>query len=598
MTGDDFIDKIPLNRCKESKNLFPFFTNRYRGGFKAIRKVFGNTHGLRSQHRKSLEKFYRRKIDPTQVITPEVARDLSRLSSTIKRQVGLLINRTGNIEQVIVGDHHSIMIPRLPKSRGAKARLRGLRYIHTHLGSEPITQDDLMDLVFLRFDLLGVVQVDAQGGPRGIEVAHLLPDNRNGRGWEIIPLRPIQDQNINFLEWVRALETEFTRKQELVPVSQGQERVILISVSNKPRAMVEESMAELAELAESNNLIVAETIIQRPRNVNPKYLMGKGKLREIIIKAMQLGVDLLIFDQELNPSQVRSITDITELRVIDRTQLILDIFAQRARSREGKIQVEMAQLKYLLPRLVKKDDALSRLTGGIGGRGPGETKLEVDRRRVRDRIARLEKELTQVKRQRAQQKRRRRRQQLPVISIVGYTNAGKSTLLNSLTKSKVHVENRLFATLDPTSKRLRFPRDFEVIITDTVGFIKDLPRDLVDAFAATLEELEDANLLLHVIDISNPNFPEQVRSVERILGDLGLTDIPTIRVLNKIDLVDEDYAKRQCEVYNGVAISAIEPSTLMPLIETMQDIIAPYVLGAKNLEKGEFLKREIPTQLS
>jgi len=598
LTGDDFIDKIPLNRCKESKNLFPFFTNRYRGGFKAIRKVFGNTHGLRSQHRKSLEKFYRRKIDPTQVITPEVARDLSRLSSTIKRQVGLLINRTGNIEQVIVGDHHSIMIPRLPKSRGAKARLRGLRYIHTHLGSEPITQDDLMDLVFLRFDLLGVVQVDAQGGPRGIEVAHLLPDNRNGRGWEIIPLRPIQDQNINFLEWVRALETEFTRKQELVPVSQGQERVILISVSNKPRAMVEESMAELAELAESNNLIVAETIIQRPRNVNPKYLMGKGKLREIIIKAMQLGVDLLIFDQELNPSQVRSITDITELRVIDRTQLILDIFAQRARSREGKIQVEMAQLKYLLPRLVKKDDALSRLTGGIGGRGPGETKLEVDRRRVRDRIARLEKELTQVKRQRAQQKRRRRRQQLPVISIVGYTNAGKSTLLNSLTKSKVHVENRLFATLDPTSKRLRFPRDFEVIITDTVGFIKDLPRDLVDAFAATLEELEDANLLLHVIDISNPNFPEQVRSVERILGDLGLTDIPTIRVLNKIDLVDEDYAKRQCEVYNGVAISAIEPSTLMPLIETMQDIIAPYVLGAKNLEKGEFLKREIPTQLS
>ncbi|HEC30851.1 MAG TPA: GTPase HflX [Deltaproteobacteria bacterium] len=557
-----------------------------------MRKVFGNTHGLRSQHRKALERFYRRKINPFQVITPEVARDLSRLSSNIKRQIGLLINRSGNIEQVIVGDHHSILIPELPKSRGAKARLRGLRYIHTHLASEPITQDDLMDLVFLRFDLLGVVQVDSQGGPRGIEIAHLLPDNRNGQGWEILPLASIHDHSMNFLEWVRALENEFVRKQNLVPISKGQERVILISVSNKPRAVVEESMAELAELAESNNLVVADTIIQRSRRVNPKYLMGKGKLREIIIKAMQLGVDLLIFDQELNPSQVRSITDITELRVIDRTQLILDIFAQRARSREGKIQVEMAQLKYMLPRLVKKDDALSRLTGGIGGRGPGETKLEVDRRRVRDRIARLERELAQVKKQRAQQKSKRRRQQLPIISIVGYTNAGKSTLLNSLTKSKVHVEDRLFATLDPTSKRLRFPRDFEVIITDTVGFIKDLPRDLVEAFAATLEELEDANLLLHVIDLSNPGFPEHVKSVERILGDLGLSSIPTIRVLNKADLVDGDYAKRQCEIYGGIAISAIDPSSLMPLIEVMQDIIAPYVLGSAGMTDRMFFVKE------
>ena len=567
--------------------------NTIRGGFSAIRRVFGNTNGLRSQHRKALERFYRRKIDPARVITPEIARDLSRLSSNIKRQLGLLINRTGNIEYVMVGDHHSIVIPALPKSRAARARLRGLRYIHTHLGGEPISQDDLMDLVFLRFDLLGVVQVDAHGGPRGIEIAHLLPDNRNGQGWEILPLVSVHDNNIDFPEWVRALENEFTRKQNLLPISKGQERVILVSVSNKPRAVVEESMAELAELAQSNNLVVAGTIIQRSRKVNPKYLMGKGKLREIIIKAMQLGVDLLVFDQELNPSQVRSITDLTELRVIDRTQLILDIFAQRARSREGKIQVEMAQLKYMLPRLVKKDDALSRLTGGIGGRGPGETKLEVDRRRVRDRIARLERELVRVKRQRFQQKSKRKRQQLPIISIVGYTNAGKSTLLNSLTKSNVHVENKLFATLDPTSKRLRFPRDFEVIITDTVGFIKDLPKDLVEAFAATLEELEDANLLLHVIDISNPGFPEHVKSVERILGDLGLGQIPTIRVLNKADLVSREFAKRQCEVYNGVAVSAINPATLMPLIEVMQDIIAPYVVGSGSVEMKNVQGEEV-----
>ncbi len=567
--------------------------NTVKGGLSAIRKVFGNTNGLRSQHRKALERFYRRKIDPARVITPEVARDLSRLSSNIKRQIGLLINRTGNIEYVVVGNHHSIVIPALPKSRTARARLRGLRYIHTHLGAEPITQDDLMDLVFLRFDLLGVVQVDSHGGPRGIEIAHLLPNNRNGQGWEILPLTSIHDQNIDFPEWIRALESEFTRNQNLLPISGGQERVILISVSNSPRAVVEESMEELAELARSNNLVVADTIIQRSRKVNPKYLMGKGKLREIIVKAMQLGVDLLIFDQELNPSQVRSITDVTELRVIDRTQLILDIFAQRARSREGKIQVEMAQLKYMLPRLVKKDDALSRLTGGIGGRGPGETKLEIDRRRVRDRIARLERELTQVKKQRYQQKSRRKRHKLPIISIVGYTNAGKSTLLNSLTKSNVHVEDKLFATLDPTSKRLRFPRDFEVIITDTVGFIKDLPKDLVEAFAATLEELEDANLLLHVIDLSNPGFPEHVKSVERILGDLGLKAIPTIKVFNKADLVSTEFAKRQCELYGGIAVSAIEPSSLMPLIDVMQDIIAPFVMGCGDL-KGNVLQEKIP----
>lgn len=477
------------------------------------------------------------------------------------------------------------MLPVLPKSRGGKARLRGLRYIHTHLASEPISQDDLMDLVFLRFDLIAVLQIDKQGGPRSIQIAHLLPNNRNGQGWRILVPMSTHDMNFDFLEFVRSLEAEFSRVQELVPIARGQERVLLISVSNKPRSVVERSMAELLELATSNNLVVADTIVQRPHTINPKFLMGKGKLREIIVKAMQLGVDLLIFDQELNPSQVRSITDITELRVIDRTQLILDIFAQRARSREGKIQVEMAQLKYLLPRLVQKDDALSRLTGGIGGRGPGETKLEIDRRRVRDRIARLERDLSQIKKQRAQRKSKRRRQELPVISIIGYTNAGKSTLLNSLTKSRVHVENRLFATLDPTSKRLRFPRDFEVIITDTVGFIRDLPKDLVEAFSATLEELEDADLLLHVIDVSNQRFPEQIQSVEKILGDLGLVTIPTIRVLNKADLVDESYLKRQCLIHNAIGVSAINSISLIPLIEAMQDRIAPFITGSRPLKE-------------
>jgi GTP-binding protein HflX len=301
--------------------------------------------------------------------------------------------------------------------------------------------------------------------------------------------------------------------------------------------------------------------------------MGPGKLQELIILALQKGTTLIIFDQELNPSQIRSITDQIDLKVIDRTQLILDIFAQRAQTKEGKLQVELAQLKYLLPRLIAKNTAMSRLTGGIGGRGPGETKLEINRRRVRDRIKRLENDLLLVRKQRKQQKSKRNKKELPVISIIGYTNAGKSTLLNTLTKSHVRVENRLFATLDPSSRRLKFPKDIEVIITDTVGFIKNLPEDLIVAFRATLEELEGADLLLHIIDISNPRFKEQVKSVEKILLDLNLDDIPLIRVLNKKDLVDKATTEKLSRNFDATAISAKEKSTLMPLIEKMKDSI-------------------------
>ncbi len=285
-------------------------------------------------------------------------------------------------------------------------------------------------------------------------------------------------------------------------------------------------------------------------------------------------MSLLIFDRTLNPSQIRSITDSTELKVIDRTQLILDIFAQRARTREGKLQVELAQLKYILPRLVTKNTAMSRLTGGIGGRGPGETKLEINRRRVRDRINRLNKALDDVRKHRRQQRSRRSQRGLPVISIIGYTNAGKSTLLNTLTHSDVLAEGRLFATLDPSSRRLRFPRDTEVIITDTVGFIRDLPEDLTVAFRATLEELETADLLLHVIDLSNPRHPEQIESVERILADLDLDRIPTIRVLNKQDRLDPETVERLRRTLDGVPVSARDAGTLMPLINAAESAVA------------------------
>jgi GTP-binding protein HflX len=498
----------------------------------------------------------------------------------------VLIGRSGEIERVIVGDHRSILIPELPASRGHRSRLRGLRCVHTHLKGEPLSEDDLMDLVFLRLDLMVTLEVDEHGGARRLLGAHLLPENINGKGWMFFEPSPAHEARLDFLQLVQSLESEFTRHHGPVEVRGSQDRAILVSVSSTPRAETEASMDELEALARSSGIAVAGRIIQRQQKINPRYLMGRGKLGELVLRALQLGVDLVIFDQDLNASQVRSITDFTELRVIDRTQLILDIFAQRAKSREGKIQVEMAQLKYMLPRLVAKDDALSRLTGGIGGRGPGETKLEVDRRRVRDRIARLDGQLRQIKKQRGQRREMRLRTGLPIISIVGYTNVGKSTLLNALTRSQVQVEDRLFATLDPASRRLRFPSDREAIITDTVGFIRDLPSDLMEAFSATLEELRHADLLVHVVDVSNPGFEEQMYAVEGILGRLDLHLIPRLLVFNKADLVENDaYLEILCRRHQAIAVSALNLESLRPLVMALESTLSQrFALSRSQLE--------------
>lgn len=549
------------------------FGTTERGGA-SIRRVFGNVTGLKSSVRQRLEKLCRRKVPSRQVISPELSRDLAHLSFESGRQLGVLIDRGGAVEMVVVGGPRSLFIPDLPKSRGGRHRLRGLRLVHTHLQSEPLSQDDLMDLVFLRLDCVAAVYVDAHGGATQLEVAHILPGvgNGGGRGWEILPLIPCFDPDMDFQALMKSLEDELERSRLAIPAGGAEEdRAILVSVTGSDRESATRSMDELVELAGTSGIVVADTIIQRQRAPNAKYLIGKGKLSEIVLRALQCGVDLLIFDQELNPSQVRAITDTTELRVVDRTQLILDIFARRAQSREGRIQVEMAQLKYLLPRLGVKDDALSRLTGGIGARGPGETTLEINRRRTKDRIAHLEGALRELRKRRGQRRAKRTRKEMPVISIVGYTNAGKSTLLNALTHSSVFVEDKLFATLDPTSRRLRFPRDFEVIITDTVGFIRDLPKDLVEAFAATLEELNDADLLLHVIDISNPQFEEQMSAVERILSKLELNRKPVLLVFNKKDLVTHEFVEIQLRRHGGVAISALSSRTLEPLVLSMQD---------------------------
>ena len=535
-----------------------------------MKRLFGNTGGLKAGQIRRLEKLYRRRLPPQFLITLELARDISRLSHEIRRQIGLLINRQGKIVYVIVGNHHGIVIPDTSEYRVAPGRLRGLRCIHTHLNNEPLTREDLTDLALLRLDIMAAITMTREGDLHQVHAGYVLPKSSAGKPFEILkPLNP-NELDIGCIDLIQSLEAELDHVKSLFESDTGKERALLVSVTTISRHNAMASLAELEDLTASSGIEIVGTMLQQRRKLNTRFLMGMGKLQDLIILALQKGVTLIIFDQELNPSQIRSITNKIDLKVIDRTQLILDIFSQRAQSKEGKLQVELAQLKYLLPRLITKNTAMSRLTGGIGGRGPGETKLEINRRRVRERIARLENALSLVMKQRKQQRAKRTKKGLAVISIIGYTNAGKSTLLNTLTKSNVRAESRLFATLDPSSRRLKFPRDIEVIITDTVGFIKNLPKDLMVAFRATLEELNNADLLLHVIDISNPRFKDQIESVEKILADLNLHHIPLTRVLNKKDLVDQTIVDALTGTLGGIAISANVVSTLMPLIEKME----------------------------
>jgi GTPase len=538
-----------------------------------MKRIFGNTAGLKSNQVRRLENLYRRRTPPEWLVTPELARDVSQLSHEIRRQIGLLVDRQGRVAYVVVGDHRRIVIPTTDDYRAAPGRLNGLRCVHTHLNHEPLSRDDLTDLALLRLDLMAAIGQSADGTPHTIHVAHLLPGASERLPHRLLPPLAPGALDIDCAAMIRALEDELERVVSGRAAGAAPDRALLISVSAVSRRRTEESIAELKELARSGGIEVIGSVIQTRDTVDHRFLVGSGKLQDLAIRALQGGATILIFDQELNPSQIRSITDQIALKVIDRTQLILDIFAQRARSREGKLQVELAQLKYLLPRLLGKGTAMSRLAGGIGGRGPGETKLEVDRRRVRKRIRQLEAALEEVRRHRRQLRSQRDKKHLPVISIIGYTNAGKSTLLNSLTKSRVLAERRLFATLDPSSRRLRFPRDIEVIITDTVGFIRDLPQDLMVAFRATLEELEVADLLLHVIDISNPRVEDQIQAVEDILADLHLDLKATLKVFNKKDLAAADRVDALCRRHGAVAIAAVDKTTLSPLIERMQSLI-------------------------
>lgn len=518
----------------------------------------------------SLERIYRRKVPKDKVITPELAKYLAELSTETGRQIGVLIPRSGMVTHVIVGDTKGILIPDLSDYPMGRKSLRGLRLVHTHLRDEPLNQDDLTDLSLLRLDLVAAVGVK-DSLPDRVFVAHLMPQGSE-RPVEVFPSQGFYQLDLDFFSFINALEEEMERRRTF-DQKDARERAILVSVSTRPKHEQEDSVEELRELAISSGVLVLGEVIQRPKEINPKYLMGEGKVKELVINAMNKGATLLIFDQELSPSQTKAIGDMTELKVIDRCQVILDIFAQRAHSRDGKVQVELAQLKYMLPRLTGKGTAMSRLMGGIGGRGPGEMKLEIDRRRVRERITLLERELRSLSEARRQRKQRRVETGIPIVSIIGYTNAGKSTLLNALTKSETFVEDKLFATLDTASRRLRFPREREVIITDTVGFIRDLPRDLMTAFKSTLEELEDADLLIHLVDASNPRFEQHIASVEKILEELDLGHKPQLLVFNKIDKIPAEEAENLKMRFNAIAVSAMDPSTLGPFLQAIEAYI-------------------------
>lgn len=544
--------------------------------------LYGDTSGLSPSAHQALLRIYRRRVPPDSIATPELVKNLADASRESGRQVGVLLQRGGEVDRVIVGTPTGLMLPDIGRLRAAKGRFRALRLVHTHLFNEPLTRDDLTDLTRLRLDLVCAILLSPQKEPQRITWAYNVPQSpergESSPGYEIVGPLPWGRPQPHFGELITALEAEFSRLEKSRTVAAKDGRAILIHVGEKrPGAMrlAQVRMAELRALAETAGVEVADEIIQLRDRVDPKFVAGPGKLEQIVIQAIELDCETLIFDRNLTPTQNGSIAASTDLKILDRTQLILDIFAQRAESRDGKLQVELAQLKYTLPLLGQKDDSLSRLTGGIGGRGPGETKLEIGRRRARERVTRLERELKELAKQRAERRRRRNSEDVPVVAIIGYTNAGKSTLLNTLTNAGVLAENKLFATLDTRSRRLNLPQGNAIVLSDTVGFIRDMPKDLFAAFRATFEEAQDANLLLELVDAADEEEETHRRETEKLIEELGLSAVPRLRVYNKADRIEPERAEALGHEPDTLVISALDYESLRPLIAELERRFRP-----------------------
>jgi GTPase len=517
-----------------------------------------------------LQALYNRKVPQNKFIHAQLGRTISEISRQISRQVGLLIDRGGTVSYVIIGNAHQLFIPDLSRHRAGHSRFRGLRLIHTHLRGESLSKDDLTDLTLLQLDTIVVLHVTPDGLPRSVEFAYLYPEAKEGQDPWLIEQKPsIYDWPDDYLHFIQDLESRFSKRDSIKRIA-GKEGAVLIGVTTGSKKEALASLRELERLSNTAGLQPLDTSLQKRKKKDGKFVVGKGKLQDTLIKAMQLNADVLVFDQELTPSQLRNIAVETNLKVVDRTQLILDIFAQRAKSREGKLQVEIAQLRYRKPRIKIMPTAMSRLTGGIGGRGPGETKLEINKRRADERLNRLEKELMRQSRSRSLRRERRKKARIPQVSLVGYTNAGKSTLLNAMTKSNVDAEDKLFATLDPTSRRFRFPRDREIILTDTVGFIRNLPKELVEAFRSTFEETLEADLILQVADAGDPELETHLREVDDTLRRLKAEEIPRLLIFNKIDTVDATRWSELALQHQALLCSATTRHNLDKLLEAIE----------------------------
>ncbi|MBD2574855.1 GTPase HflX [Arthrospira platensis FACHB-971] len=565
--------------------------------------IHGNLQGLKPSQLKQLQRLYHQKLPGDRITTSEFAQRLAGVSTDIKEPVCAYINRRGQVIRVGVGTVSQTRIPALELPRYGNGRLSGIRCIATQLKSDLPRESVLTAMAMQRLDVLAILTLTGSGFERRggggtgyvkeAYLAHLLPQGEGENQTQLdSPLAPVPYyvsspmsldvlSNQDFLDLVDGLEAEFQREFVALDVNSDQDRVLLVGVQTDKISTqrFEEGLAELARLVDTAGGIVLQTLRQKRSRPHPQTVVGEGKTQEIALAAQTLGATLIVFDRSLSPAQVRNLETRIGVRVVDRTEVILDIFAQRAQSGAGKLQVELAQLEYSLPRLTGRGQAMSRLGGGIGTRGPGETKLETERRAIQRRIARLQQEVNQLQAHRARLRQRRQRQEVPTLAIVGYTNAGKSTLLNVLTASEIYAADQLFATLDPTSRRLTIPdavteEPQNIVITDTVGFIHELPPALIDAFRATLEEVTDADVLLHLVDLSHPAWQAQIQSVMEILTQMPITPGPALLAFNKIDSVDGETLRFAQEEYpQAVFISAANALGLETLRLRMAQLI-------------------------